>query len=124
MANSKSEVKTILLAHGSSDIEWSNTFFRLCGPSLDAHQNASLAFMELSEPSLEEEIALAKQQGYQKVLVLPLFLAKGRHLKKDVPGMLERYSEAYTIETELLPPFGEHPKLAEALNNIITETLE
>lgn len=117
------KTKTILLAHGSSDPQWSNTFVELTRISLNKHVDACLAFMELSTPSIEDAVKQAKDEGYEKVVVLPLFLAKGRHLKKDVPAMLDEYKANYQIETELMAPIGEHPLLGEAISQIIDDLL-
>lgn len=114
--------KIILLAHGSSDQNWTDTFVELAKPATQKDQNTTLAFMELSTPSLECKVKEAKEEGYDRVVVLPLFLAKGRHLRKDVPAMLKDYEEKYAIETQLLAPIGEHPILAAALTDIITDT--
>ena len=119
----ESNTKTILLAHGSSDPDWCAAFVEMTQLSVESKTSVALAFMELSEPSLEEEVRNAKEQGYNQVKVLPLFLAEGRHLKKDVPGMLETYKERYQINTELLPPIGKHPILSEAINSIIDESV-
>lgn len=116
--------KIILLAHGSSDLNWSDTFVHLTRPACEQNKNVQLAFMELSSPSLELCVKRAAKEGYQKVTVLPLFLAKGKHLKKDVPGMLESYASTYGVATQLLDPIGEHPALADALLRIIEETVQ
>lgn len=116
--------KTILLAHGSSDPSWSAAFVTLASPTLSEISDTALAYMELSEPSLEAEVQRAKAEGYACVQVLPLFLAKGRHLKKDVPAMLADYQAKYEIETSLLNPIGEHPLIASAINDIVKDTLQ
>ena len=123
MSNSTpNKVKTILLAHGSSDPDWSNAFVKMTQDATKGNHDAALAFMELSEPSLEAEVKLASQDGYTEAQVLPLFLAQGRHLKKDVPAMLAEYEEKYSIQTKLLPPIGEHPILSKAIDAIISES--
>lgn len=116
--------KIILLAHGSSDSNWSDTFVRLTEEACATHAHVTLGFMELSSPSLEACVAEASKEAYECVTVLPLFLAKGKHLKKDVPAMLENYAKTYDIQTRLLPPIGEHPALSQALVSIIEETVQ
>lgn len=113
----------VLLAHGSSDEDWSNTFVQMTQPICSSQENVALAFMELSTPLLEDLVKDAAASGYDSVAVLPLFLAKGRHLKQDVPSMLSTYQQRYSINTRLLPPIGEHPKLAEAIHTIIELSL-
>ncbi len=114
---------TILLAHGSSDPNWSDTFVNLTAKACtNAHTH--LGFMELSEPSMETLAEQGVKQGCTHLRVLPLFLAKGRHLKVDIPKQLAALETRFGISTELLPPIGEHPQLAAALDSIIKETLE
>ncbi|MDG5500425.1 CbiX/SirB N-terminal domain-containing protein [Marinobacter sp. BGYM27] len=116
--------RVLLLAHGSSDPKWCETFEALARPSLDAIPEAAIAYMELSEPSLASEIARASRDGIEKVTVLPLFLAAGRHLRKDVPEMLAQLSARHGVITELAAPIGEHPLLAESISQIAKERLK
>lgn len=118
------KTKTLLVAHGSSDVSWGNTFQKMTESTREKYPDVSLAFMELSSPSIEDEIITGKAEGYQHFRVLPLFLAKGKHLKKDIPAMLLSYETSHEISTELLEPIGEHPLLAEAIRLIIEETAE
>ncbi|MGP4842554.1 sirohydrochlorin chelatase [Marinobacter sp. 1Y8] len=115
--------RVLLLAHGSSDPKWCETFEALARPSLEAIPEAAIAYMELSEPSLASEIARASHDGVEKVTVLPLFLAAGRHLRKDVPEMLAQLSVQYGVATELAAPIGEHPLLAKSISEIAKERL-
>jgi len=115
--------KIVLLAHGSSDQDWSDTFVIMTSNICDHRSDVSLAFMELSEPSLEGVVKQAKTDGFQSICVLPLFLAKGRHLKVDVPRMLQSYQTKYDVATRLLSPIGENPMIAHAIQLIIEEGL-
>ncbi len=116
--------RILLLAHGSSDPRWCQTFETLAGPTLEAHPDARIAYMELAEPSLEAEVERAARDGVSSVRVLPLFLAAGRHLRKDVPAMLDGYRNRFRIDITLLPPIGEDPRLGLALRDIATTMLE
>ena len=115
--------KIILLAHGSSDQDWSDTFTSMTRNICDHRSDVSLAFMELSEPSLENAVKQAATDGFQSICVLPLFLAKGRHLKVDVPDMLLDYQAKYSVATRLMSPIGENPMIAQAIQLIIEEGL-
>lgn len=118
------QTRIILLAHGSSDQRWCKTFEDLAGPTLQAVPEARVAYMELSQPSLEEEIAVAAAAGIREVRVLPLFLAAGRHLRKDVPEMLDAYRAKYQLDISLMPPIGNDPRLGLALRDIARDLLE
>lgn len=115
--------RIILLAHGSSDRRWCQTFEQLAAPTVAAVPGSVIAYMELSSPSMEDEIARAAADGCQEVTVLPLFLAAGRHLRKDVPGMIAELEQQYPLTIHLAPPVGENPQLGIAIRDVVEETL-
>ncbi|MCE8021952.1 CbiX/SirB N-terminal domain-containing protein [Halomonas sp. MCCC 1A11036] len=113
----------ILLAHGSSDPAWRAPFERLHEILATRMQvSLRLAYMELSEPSLESTVADLASAGVQRAEILPLFFAAGRHLRKDVPAQVGALAATHTgIELTLLPPVGEHPAFIDALAAVIAE---
>ena len=116
--------RILLLAHGSSDRRWCDTFEALARPTLESLPEARVAYMELAEPSLEAEVEQAVADGVTDIRVVPLFLAAGRHLRKDVPAMLAGYRERLGVDITLLPPIGEDPRLGQALREIVSDSLE
>lgn len=120
----QSSKRILLLAHGSSDQRWCQTFETLAAPTLESLPESRVAYMELAEPSLEAEIEKAAADGIHEITVVPLFLAAGRHLRKDVPAMLEQFRDRYSVAISLLPPIGEDPRLGEALKDIVRGSLE
>jgi sirohydrochlorin cobaltochelatase len=58
-----------------------------------AGTRAELAFLEIMSPSLEEAAARLVGEGFETVVVVPLFLAQGAHLKRDLPAMVEKIRE-------------------------------
>lgn len=116
--------RILLLAHGSSDQRWCQTFEALAAPTLASLPEARVAYMELAEPSLEAEVTSAVADGITEIRVVPLFLAAGRHLRKDVPAMLEDYRQRHGVNITLLPPIGEDPRLGIALKDIVRGSLE
>ncbi|MDX1802142.1 MAG: CbiX/SirB N-terminal domain-containing protein [Marinobacter sp.] len=115
--------RIILLAHGSSDSRWCQTFEQLAAPTVAAVPGSVIAYMELSTPSMEDEIARAAADGCTDVTVLPLFLAAGRHLRKDVPGMIAELEKQYPLAIHLAPPVGENPQLGIAIRGVVEQTL-
>ena len=111
--------RILLLAHGSSDSHWCDTFEQLAAPTLKAHPTASIAYMELAEPSLEQEGERLSAEGATQVSVIPLFLAAGRHLRKDVPEMIEGLEKKFSVHIRLLRPIGEDPELGEAIERVV-----
>lgn len=116
--------RILLLAHGSSDRRWCETFEALAAPTLQSLPEARVAYMELASPTLEEEVEKAVAEGVDDIRVVPLFLAVGRHLRKDVPAMLEGYRQRFAVDITLLPPIGEDPRLGHVLKDIVQGTLE
>ena len=46
------------------------------------------AFMNMNSPSIEETLAEFKKEKIDALVVVPLFLAKGVHILKDIPELI------------------------------------
>lgn len=112
---------TILLAHGSRDPLWKATFEALTEPTVRDRQDIGVAYMELCAPSLHDVALAAVRNGTTHFRVIPLFLATGKHLREDIPEMLEALSRELDRPFTLTPPVGEHPALAQAIRDIVAE---
>lgn len=74
------------------------------------------AFLELTEPSIDEAIDLAVADGATTVVVLPYFLHPGRHLTEDLPRIVAEATERHPAAVvRLAPSFGSDPALADVL---------
>lgn len=118
------EPRIILLAHGSSDQRWCQTFEKLATPTLESVAGSRIAYMELAEPSLETVIGEGAREGVSQFTVVPLFLAAGRHLRKDVPAMIEGLQAEHNVTITLAPPIGENPELGSAIRDVVIHELE
>lgn len=122
---------SILLAHGSSDPNWLapfETLLQRIRGELSDSARVELAYMELAQPSMEHSIQQLAEQGFQVIDVLPLFFAAGRHLRKDVPAMLEQQQQqlqhqGYDITLTLHPPIGLEPEMASAISQVVVRKL-
>lgn len=117
------EHRVILLAHGSSDKRWCETFEGLAEPTLRSVENSAIAYMELAEPSLQSVVASSKNQGIETFTIIPLFLAAGRHLRKDVPAMIADLEAKHSVSIRLADPIGMNPKLGDAIRDVVSEEL-
>ncbi|MGM0769852.1 MAG: sirohydrochlorin chelatase [Pseudomonadota bacterium] len=115
--------RIILLAHGSSDERWCRTFEQLAAPTVQSIPGARIAYMELAEPSLETIVKAGVGDGVRTFRVIPLFLAAGRHLRKDVPAMISALEESLDVTIGLAPPIGENPQLGEAIRDVVEQEL-
>jgi sirohydrochlorin cobaltochelatase len=121
-----SNVFLVLLAHGSRDPRWRKPFEALLQRVADAVGAAQvgLAYMEMAEPTLTEVVVAAREAGYRRFRILPLFMAAGAHLAQDVPFQLELLKISYPdLELTLLPPVGEHPEIQAAMARLAEATL-
>jgi len=114
---------TILLAHGSRDPRWVEPFKTIYAMASAHHSAVSLAYMELCAPTLDAAVQQACLQGAKHIAVLPLFFAAGKHLREDIPPMLQQLSEALGTDLDLLAPVGDHELFQQAILNIIGELL-
>lgn len=81
----------VLFGHGARDPEWANPMRRAREYLLasTAALRVELAFLEFIEPPLAETIDRLVDSGVIRITVIPMFLAQGGHLKKDVPVLIE-----------------------------------
>ena len=105
----------VLIAHGSRDPAWAEPFERL------AHGvGARLAFVEMGAPTVEEAVARAIADGARAIRLLPLFMAVGRHVRRDIPACVDGLRAAHPACTfEILPCLGENERFWSALAEIV-----
>ncbi len=81
----------VLFGHGARDPEWARPMRRarerLREQSPDLR--VELAFLEFIQPELAEAIDGLAETGVKRITVVPMFLAQGGHLKKDLPLLIE-----------------------------------
>lgn len=86
-----SQQAIVLFAHGARDPEWARPARRVAAEvqRLLPDVAVSVAFLELMEPTLAAAVEAAAASGARQLRVVPLFLAQGGHLKRDVPELIE-----------------------------------
>lgn len=106
----------VLVAHGSRDPRALSTVRALVErvgelrPGLPVH----LGHIELNEPSLPDTLTAL---GPTDAVLVPLLLARGYHVKRDIPEMA---AEAQA-RARVAPPLGAHPLLVETLYDRLVE---
>ena len=123
---------SILLAHGSSDPHWLAPFDVLLSQIREAMGangcRTELAYMELAEPSLSAQVNTLAAEGISSIDILPLFFAAGRHLRRDVPVMIdalqqELESAGTPVSIQLHSPVGLEPEVATAISQVVQRKL-
>jgi sirohydrochlorin cobaltochelatase len=100
----------ILFAHGARDPQWAQPFEKI--RALMQQQlpdtEITLAFLELMQPSLSDTVKTLVGKNYSRITLIPLFMAQGGHLKKDLPLMLDDIrNDNPTVKISVTPPIGE-----------------
>lgn len=100
----------ILFAHGARDPEWAapvrrvQTAIRQRAPGL----RVELAFLEFMAPDLAACGADLVAAGCRDIAILPMFIAQGGHLKREVPELVAALAATHpATRFTLRPPVGE-----------------
>lgn len=118
------QLAVVILGHGSKSadaIEDFNFIVKKTKEKLGL-EHVYGAHMELAKPSFEELISELYSKELRNIVILPYFLFKGYHIKKDIPQRIERLKNKYndlkiTVETHI----GKEPLLADILAKKVTE---
>lgn len=78
------ECDVLLIGHGSSDRNAHDAFVHTAEAVRPRYRNVRHCFLELDRPSIQEGIAQAVSQSPKVLLMMPYFLHRGAHIKKDV----------------------------------------
>lgn len=116
----------ILFAHGARDPEWAAPLRRVqtAVRGRAAGLPVELAFLEFMSPTLADCAAGLVAGGARKILVLPMFIARGGHLKRELPEMLAALRAAYPdVEFALGDAVGEHEAVVGAMAGAALDAL-
>jgi len=106
----------ILFAHGAREIEWARPLEALRDRLRAAGTRTELAFLEIMSPPLEEAVGNLVAEGHKTVTIVPLFLAQGKHLGKQLPEMVAKIRERHAkTEFRVTPALGEAPEIVAAI---------
>lgn len=74
------------------------------------------AFLEIEEPSIAQGLIQLIDRGAQAIVVMPYFLAAGRHVVSDIPRQVDRLQcEHPDIDIRIAPYLGQADGLPELL---------
>jgi sirohydrochlorin cobaltochelatase len=81
----------VLFGHGARDPQWAEPMQRARAAVSRAAPDMAVevAFLEFMRPGLVDAIDCLAQGGARRITVVPMFLAQGGHVKKDLPGLLD-----------------------------------
>ena len=128
-SHSKDEVMKALLivAHGSrreaSNREVRALTERIAEQSGEGWQAVRCAFLELAPPSIPEALESLVREGMREIVVVPWFLAAGRHVQEDIPAEVEKVATAHPeVHIRITPHLGSAQGLTEAVLDLVASS--
>jgi sirohydrochlorin ferrochelatase len=116
----RSDVPMLAIAHGTSDAAGLATLeallerVRFLRPGVET----SLAFVSVADPTPQQALADLLAEGATEVVVLPLLLGHGYHVRHDIPRAVRSAMElpgGEALRVYTAPPLGPDPLLAPVL---------
>lgn len=108
----------ILFAHGARDPEWAAPIRRVQAAirAANPHVRVEAAFLEFMAPSLQDCAAALAEEGVRRIVVLPMFIAQGGHLKREVPEIIASLQSRYpVVDFQLATAVGENEAVIQAM---------
>jgi sirohydrochlorin cobaltochelatase len=122
-----SKQAVILFGHGARDPEWAGPMQRVRARMAERRPEigVELAFLEFLSPSLEEAADRLVAGGAAAITVVPVFLAQGGHLKRDVPALVEALRQRHpACRVGLAVAVGEAEPVVRAMAEYALASLE
>lgn len=88
------ECDILLIGHGSSDKDARNAFIYIADSIRQTYRNIGFCFLELDSPNIEEGIRQSLSKNPQALILVPYFLHRGAHIKRDVREEVEKALKA------------------------------
>lgn len=111
----------ILFAHGSRDPLWRRPMEAIAARVARRAPDTPVrcAYLELTEPDLPSTAAELAALGLGSVRIVPMFLGAGRHVREDLPALVDALRQQHPQVTwDLCPPVGEDERLLDLLADL------
>ncbi len=106
----------VLLGHGARDARWREPFDRLLRLVAPRHAGpVSQAFLEHMQPDLPTACSALARAGAARIVVVPLFLGTGGHLREDVPALVTAAERHAGVPMAVVGTAGEAAGVLQAL---------
>ncbi len=122
----QSQLAIILLAHGSRDPLWRRPIEAVAA-RIQADQPRLLercAYLELCAPDLAGAVAELATLGATQITIASLFLGAGRHVREDLPRMVQDLAHNFGhLQLRLQPPIGEDARMTALMADIASQSI-
>jgi len=124
----------LLVGHGST-MPYNQELVEKTAAFIRAHNTEFIVkcgFMNMNKPSIKESLSEFRLEPIDVLVVVPLFLAKGVHIEKDIPGEIGlpegTKKGSFVLNGRTIPlvyadPIGSDPLLADLMIKNATKAL-
>jgi sirohydrochlorin cobaltochelatase len=117
----------ILFGHGARDPRWAEPMERLQARLAATVPDipVELAFLELLEPSLPSAAARLLATGCDRLVIVPIFLGQGGHVRRDLAALAQSVRDAHPgVDVRCAMAVGEDDAVLDALAAYCLKTLD
>ena len=116
----------MVVAHGSRHPE-SDVEIRALVDSIrtvsNGYQKVVHAYLEIASPDIPDTLQSLASAGAENIDLLPYFLARGNHVARDVPEIVEEFlTRNDGININILPHIGAAPTMANYVMEHVSAT--
>jgi sirohydrochlorin cobaltochelatase len=108
----------VLFGHGARNPEWAKPFHAI-RDALFVHAPetpVALGFLDAMRPTLNEAVDSLIAVGVNQISIVPIFLATGAHIAKDLPQLAAAAMDRHPgVTIEIAAPAGESALVIEAM---------
>jgi L-fuculose-phosphate aldolase len=109
----------VLLAHGSLDPDWKGDLLDVAERlGREQRRPVRVAFLQFDRPDLPTLAQELRREGIDRIALIPVFYAAGKHLREDVPALVRQVEEEGT-SVELLDAPGELDEFGDVLVDLL-----
>ncbi|MEW9122159.1 MAG: CbiX/SirB N-terminal domain-containing protein [Thermotaleaceae bacterium] len=117
----------LVLGHGSQAKEADDIFFNIVEQvkKISEFDLIGMGSLQISKPTFEEGVEDLVARGAEKIIIVPMFIFYGNHVKYDIPEELAKMKEKYpTVEFTMGRHIGADPRLADIIEERAKEAVE
>ena len=115
-----------ILGHGSQAVEADEIFANIAKMvmGITEFEAVGMGSLQFSKPTFEEGIDEMILTGIEKIVIVPMFIFKGNHVKFDIPEELQKLKNKYPhVEFIMADHIGADARLAEIIEERAKEAI-
>lgn len=108
----------LVLGHGSKAAEADAIFADIVAHvrQISAFEHVAMGSLQLSRPTFAEGVQTLLEQGVEEMVIMPMFIFHGNHVKYDIPEELDALRRQHpAVRFIMTGPIGADPRLADII---------